>query len=61
MRDEVEAMQKRLRLAHRINNPVATLRMCDEAADLLGDLLSALDAAEKPAAKVRKATGPVGQ
>lgn len=61
MTDDVQDMIQRLRLAHRIHNPVATLRMCDEAADMISVLASRLEAAEKPAAKVRKVTGPAGQ
>jgi sirohydrochlorin ferrochelatase len=46
MTDDVQDMIQRLRLAHRIHNPVATLRMCDEAADMISDLAGRLEAAE---------------
>lgn len=57
MTDDVQDMIQRLRLAHRIHNPVATLRMCDEAADMISDLASRLEAAEAKKATARKAVG----
>lgn len=45
-RKDVEEMQQRLHLAHRIENPLATFKMCNEAANMLGDLMSKLEAAE---------------
>jgi hypothetical protein len=55
MTDDVQDMIQRLRLAHRIHNPVATLRMCDEAADMISDLAGRLEAAEAKKATARKA------
>lgn len=57
MRDKVEAMQQRLRLAHRIVNPAATLIMCNEAADLMGELIDATDAALQIAEAATQAAG----
>lgn len=57
MTDDVQDMIQRLRLAHRIHNPVATLRMCDEAADMISVLASRLEAAEAKKATARKAVG----
>ena len=57
MTDDVQDMIQRLRLAHRIHNPVATLRMCDEAADMISDLASRLEAAEAKKATARKTVG----
>ena len=54
MTDDVQDMIQRLRLAHRIHNPVATLRMCDEAADMISDLAGRLEAAEAKKATARK-------
>lgn len=57
MTEDVQEMIQRLRLAHRIHNPVATLRMCDEAADMISDLASRLEAAEAKRATARKTAG----
>lgn len=61
MTEDVQEMIQRLRLAHRIHNPVATLRMCDEAADMISDLAGRLEVAEAKKATARKVTGPAGQ
>ena len=45
-RKDVEEMQQRLHLAHRIENPLATFKMCNEAADMLGDLMDKLEASQ---------------
>ena len=54
MTEDVQEMIQRLRLAHRIHNPAATLRMCDEAADMISDLAGRLEAAEAKKATARK-------